>query len=898
MRSTRPPSWCADHRARRREAEERGHRQRDGGAHRRRRVGAALQSARHRIALRQGRAGRHLRSAVARHRRAVPARAAVHRRLSGGLAAPPMRSGAGRVAARSGLLRAVAAAGRGRHRRNRARRQGGAAGGARAAADRRCSWASCQLSAKLGYHLYVSQQPGVEAGMVVRELPLDLAAALPLALGAGEEVELAVRAAEPSAVRALTEEGGALEISIDDATGRVSGRGLRIVRRQGRASPARAIDQRHDGSGLGRPGEQNPARDVAACRSSRPRRSPPCRSFRASPRPRRRRLDLAAGEARTFVVAADDSALYRLESTGLLATAGALRTRTRANLLSQAENGVGRNFCARRLPARRRLPADRAAARRERRSSRSRAGARADRGGGRLWRRGSRRARRSIRGAPSPIASAVTEAGVSTSPPGVCATTFAVRLEDADGWPVAAPLANGAPRRRPRAGRLPADRAAAGGAGARCRAGVARDHARRALRARPACAGARQRDEPNLWLEPEAGAPRDPDRWRFTLPARDRSHGDALRRDDGRDPATPGRRHRPSRRRSGAAGPHLPRRARRGRVRGRGGVVAEQQPAALSRSSCAPTTWSTAAPGTVRAPGEITLAVGETEPGRARLVRALRRACAADERDSANRSPASDDRPDDWNFLLGERLAPGRYRLRVDPVGSASGDDQRSRCASCANAPSRRSRRILPRCDALFEVADEAVVVPLTRPAAVEIVAVGARAGESLGLALEERSDRSQSGSGTADGWRVLSSTSGREARLALPLAPSTGHSASADLVARPPAGDRRGHRLRRCAVAPERSRARPRLRAHGAAGSRAWDGGGGRRSRAARLLPARRRRRRRAAELLQALAAGSTFESAAPTLAPVGFTLPLAAWVEGGGSVAGAGTSRPRRGG
>ena len=48
------------------------------------------------------------------------------------------------------------------------------------------------LNAKFGYHLFVSQQPGVEAGLVVRELPLDLAAALPLALGPGEEVELSL----------------------------------------------------------------------------------------------------------------------------------------------------------------------------------------------------------------------------------------------------------------------------------------------------------------------------------------------------------------------------------------------------------------------------------------------------------------------------------------------------------------------------------------------------------------------------------------------------------------------------------------------------------------------------------------------------------------------------------
>src|SRR3990172_3988550 len=30
----------------------------------------------------------------------------------------------------------------------------------------------------------------------------------------------------------------------------------------------------------------------------------------------------------------------------------------------------------------------------------------------------------------------------------------------------------------------------------------------------------------------------------------------------------------------------------------------------------------------------------------------------------------SDDRPDDWNFQILERLPPGRYSLRVEPVGT------------------------------------------------------------------------------------------------------------------------------------------------------------------------------------------------------------------------------------
>ncbi|MDQ1348340.1 MAG: hypothetical protein QG573_1714, partial [Acidobacteriota bacterium] len=195
------------------------------------------------------------------------------------------------------------------------------------------------LSAKLGYNLYVSQQPGVESGMVVRELPLDLAAALPLALGAGEEVELAVRAAERSALRALTEEGGSLEVSIDG--GEWAGESV--------GTPGSFIDQGEHRIRVRSTSDRTVLASVglvsAAQLATAPLPEIPAAMLAALPEfPRlaatsSQALDLAAGEARTFVVAADASALYRFESTGLLATGGSLRTRTRANLLSQAENG-------------------------------------------------------------------------------------------------------------------------------------------------------------------------------------------------------------------------------------------------------------------------------------------------------------------------------------------------------------------------------------------------------------------------------------------------------------------------------------------------------------------------------------------------------------------------------
>src|SRR5207253_3003853 len=55
-------------------------------------------------------------------------------------------------------------------------------------------------------------------------------------------------------------------------------------------------------------------------------------------------FDLERGADTTFLLRADAPALYRLQSTGLLATEGRLRTRTVTAFARAAANGVGRNF--------------------------------------------------------------------------------------------------------------------------------------------------------------------------------------------------------------------------------------------------------------------------------------------------------------------------------------------------------------------------------------------------------------------------------------------------------------------------------------------------------------------------------------------------------------------------
>ena len=721
------------------------------------------------------------------------------------------------------------------------------------------------LSAKLGYTLYVSQQPGVESGMVVRELPLDLAAALPLALGPGEEVELAVRAAERSALRALTEDGGSLEVSVDGAqwAGQAMGAPGSFVDKGEHRIRVRSTSDRTVLASVGLVS--------AASLATTPLPELPAATLAALPEfPRlvatsSQALDLAAGEARTFVVEADDPALYRIESTGLLATGGALRTRTRANLLAQAENGVGRNFAL----ATYLREGDYQLTVRPRGASAGHLGLALARApiadGGTLAAGIPARATIDPRTALA-YRFAVAESGTYHLSAWGLRHDFPIRLEDAEGWPVAAPLADGelTVALEPGDYRLIVLPQAVP---ARAVVMASREVAERELSGHGPHALTLDQESANLWLEPEGEAPRDPDLWRFTLPARtgvtvslsDEMMGKLRSLSD--DGALPD------------AGLVPPGRSFRGEL-----AAGEYELAAESSRSNNRLRYRVAVrtddlvDGGVRqvvAPGEITLAVGAARGGaqvelasfgrsdvRARLMTELGEPIAS-----------ADDRPGDWNFLLGERLAPGRYRLRVDPVGIPSAPTMvamralRERTAEplAAGAPAAR---------ALFEVADDAVVVPLARSAEAEIVAVGARADESLGLALEERTD---------DTWRVLASTSGRAVHLALPIAESTAdlrfrlwsldrrpataevtayagampHHSEADLA--------RGFALEALpGVAPRLAVAMVDLTEPGCFRRESRDGG--------------------PPELMQALAAGATFERAAPTLAPVGFAMPLAA--------------------
>ena len=92
----------------------------------------------------------------------------------------------------------------------------------------------------------------------------------------------------------------------------------------------------------------------------------------------------------------------------------------------------------------------------------------------------------------------------------------------------------------------------------------------------------------------------------------------------------------------------------------------------------------------------------------------------------------NDDRPDDWNFLLFQRLAPGRYTLRVDPVAA--------RAATCGRPAHAGRGGAAGRGPAVqgndLQLGSDVLLRPLTVDPKADLLLVAARSKDSLGLSV------------------------------------------------------------------------------------------------------------------------------------------------------------------
>jgi hypothetical protein len=600
------------------------------------------------------------------------------------------------------------------------------------------------LEAKRGYTLYYNSQPEVETGLVLRKLPLDLSDALPLALKPGESVSVPFEAREASTLRAEAEDGSKLDVALD----------------KGAWQQEAAVAAGKHGASVRNSGSETVVASVLLepLRLQADTPLPPLPEAALQSMPRFPVLveagpqffDLPKDGRATFVVRAEAPALYELQSTGLLATEGNLRTRTTPSLFRESQNGVGRNFLIQQylregtyqvtvraqertqghlglelrrtqlldggelsegIPARIELPAGAAVAYRftvpERQELR------------------------------------LQSLGLGR--------TFRCRLEDEEGWPVAEPDAQADLRRVFEPGRyrlilLPE--------------ATASRRVTLLQRIPPELLYEGHGPHPlplawqvgHLWLEPAEGAARTPDAWDFEMPApagvaielSGEMEGKLLKAGPpavelAKLPAGKGWKGRleAGRYRIETACARINNKVEYSlQVRLEelisGQALAVQAPASV--------------PVSVGGAGLVELSSFGSADVRARLY------------DEAGTLLAeSDDRPEDWNFLLLQRLEPGRYRLQVDPVGQ-----ERAWCAVRLRSPEEKLEAPLglPAKTELV-IGQEVRLIPLELPSAARLLVLAAQSVETVGCSLEVASD------GT---WRTVASELGHVPRIEMPV--------------------------------------------------------------------------------------------------------------------------------
>jgi hypothetical protein len=590
------------------------------------------------------------------------------------------------------------------------------------------------------YTLFTNLVPGVRMGLLQRELPLDLTQPLPLALGPGEELELTVSLPEAGTLRLVDDAGALLDIAADGKAWMRQPelrRGNRTLRLRNPGSAAVVATLWHE------PASQRPGAtpepigmDVLALLPEFPLITAEQPAF----------LDLERGQEATFRLRVDEPALYVLETTGLLATQGKVRTRTILSLASAAENGTGRNFMLQEYLG----SGEYQVTIQARGRSRGHVGLRLRRteltDGGTLG--------HGVPARASVPAGDGLRYGFSVAEQGRYEISaigeqrgFRCRLEDGDGWPIERPGGQ-LPSTRdldPGDYRLvllpePVDTRRVTSVSPVARELVFEGHGPHPLPLARAVA--------HTWHEPQDGGERAPDRWRFDLPARvplsvslgEDAAGEifALSGDQLGERAArvaPG---------SGWQG-ELPAgsyelQARAAR-RDHGlpyRVLVQPEPLVVGtrRQLSAPTT----VPVAVGDQALVELASVGDRDVRARLY-------AAD----GSLVAASDDRPEDWNFQLVQRLEPGEYQLRLDPVG-----DSYARTTVVMSAPSERAAAPLRAGrERTVEPGEHVLLVPLEGLGDDGVVAVRATSAESVGLALEIQRDGA---------WQPVADSAGRAA--------------------------------------------------------------------------------------------------------------------------------------
>lgn len=592
-------------------------------------------------------------------------------------------------------------------------------------------------SSKHRYALVLGSQAGVTLGVVAVPAPVVLGA-LPLSLPADTSRELEVSVAADQVLSAARADGSALELTVDGAppvaAPRPSAGRHRVRLSNGGATVLETVLQaRPITPPLATP--EIPKESLSALEQF-PTLKPGTPQF----------ADLGVAEDVTYALTVDEPALYRLESTGLLQTAGNLRTVGRTSLARAEANGAGRNFQLQEF-LREGLYQLTVQTQGQTQGHMGTTVSKAPvREGGYL-----------VEGGPARTTLAageailyhleIPEAGRYRLEAVGLSASVTMRFEDEDAWPLLAP---GGPAMldqelRPGSYRVVLLPPALPG---RVVTRFERVRDQTAFAGHGPHALAFGVTVANQWLEPADKGERVPDIWRFDLPA---PADTSIHLSEGMEASLI---------RDGDSAPQA-RMSWKQDWRGRLPAGAWRLEARTVRPNnrfdyTLRVDVAQLLPGqkrTLTAPTTLDLSLG----GECLMEAASfgKSDVAAKLFDSSGRLlDQSDDRADDWNFVLSRRLGAGFYRLKITPVGAETGDTTVS--LSCwdevAEAPLVLGRPLT--------ISDGKLHGWPVSAAAESLTVFSARSRDEVGLAVDGRE---------GEGWRTLASTSGHTPWLAVP---------------------------------------------------------------------------------------------------------------------------------
>lgn len=589
-----------------------------------------------------------------------------------------------------------------------------------------------------GFTLFTSLADGQSFGLRQERLPATLAQPLSFELGAGQTRNFPVTVGEDGQLAVTDTNGAALAFTLDGkptagavtmhpgqyqlgVTGAKTGDLVAsVTETPARLLPATALPTL--------PAAETAAAALAPVRPGQP-------SF----------LDFAQGQSVSFALPVDHDALYQFDTTGLLETRGAIRTRITPSLANAEGNGVGRNFLLQMFLR----EGDYQLTVQTQGQTAGHAGVELT--ATPLLDEGVLAPGTPARITLEPGQAALYHLHIAMPGPYHIFTLglghqFTMRLEDADGWPLLTPGG-------------PADAQidlAPGDYRMILLPGLVENRAVTMLQQvlpppRYAGHGPFQvvfgQEMQNRWMEPAAGAARVPDMWQFDLPA-----------------------------------------AATVTVSLDAGMRADILSGATERGATSGGRWSSrlaagaysiaavsAAPDN-RVDYDLNVSLKELTPGQSALVNApevisvslglarqyeISSFGAQDVRaalyDAAGKLVAeNDDRDNDWNFLIAGNFAPGAYTLHVDPVGTDNAQTQVS-----VTSPAIVEGPPLMVGVAATISDGQVHEMTLPPPPRAALMLVGATAAVPVGLTLE--------GAQKAGGWRVLATTTGLNPYLAVP---------------------------------------------------------------------------------------------------------------------------------